>query len=195
MSITLYVEGGGQGKDLRTACRKGFSKFIEKAGLTGSMPRIVACGPRGDAYSKFQIAHTQKSGDAILLVDSEGSVTASGSWQHLKNRDGWDRPPGASDGQCHLMVQVMESWFLADRDALASFYGQGFRAQALPDNQEIEKVLKPDVLDRLDRATGDTTKGNYNKGKHSFEILAMLDPEKVRNASPHADRFLGALSA
>ena len=196
MVKSVYVEGGGSSKDLKTACRKGFSNFVQRAGLAGNMPRIVACGPRGDAYNSFKIAHAQKSADAILLVDSEVPVTASGPWQHLKSSDGWDCPSGTTDDQCHLMVQVMESWFLADKDALASFYGQGFKSQALrAANPNIEQAPKQDVLNRLAQATRDTGKGSYKKGSISFEILGMLDPEKVRNASPYAHSFLSALSA
>ncbi len=196
MSVTLYVEGGGQGKDLRIACRRGFRKFIERAGLTGNMPSIVACGGRDNTYDRFKTAQATTGSEAMLLVDAEEPVTQSKPkpWEHLKNRDRWDQPPGASDDQCHLMVQAMESWFLADKDALSSFYGQGFRSQTLPANPNIEQVPKQDVLDGLAQATRDTGKGLYKKGSNSFAILEKLDPEKVRNASPYADRFISALS-
>ena len=36
-------------------------------------------------------------------------------------------------------------------------------------------------------------KGNYDKGPHSFEILARIDPVRVRNASPHAERLVKTL--
>ena len=56
VTIKLYVEGGGDSKALKTACRKGFRKFIEKAGLMGNMPKIVACGGRQKAYQSFRKA-------------------------------------------------------------------------------------------------------------------------------------------
>ena len=130
----------------------------------------------------------------MLLVDAEQPVTAQGPWQHLKQRDNWDRPDGATDDQCHLMVQVMESWFLADADALESFYGSGFRKQALPRNPNVEQVPKEDALRGLDRAARGTQKGGYSKGKHGFQILDRLDPDKVRAASPYAKRFLVTLT-
>lgn len=46
----VYVEGGGDRKDLKSKCREGFRKFFEKAGLTGRMPRIVTCGGRRSGY-------------------------------------------------------------------------------------------------------------------------------------------------
>ena len=195
MSVKLYVEGGGDSKVLKSQCRQGFRRFIEKAGLAGKMPGIVACGSRRNAYESFQTAHASQPEVAMLLVDAEDPVRASGPWQHLKARDGWDRPASASDDQCHLMVQVMESWFLADPEALGSFYGQGFRPQSLPQNPKIEQVSKQDVLGRLDGATRDTTKGRYDKGRDSYEILANIDPSKVTNASPYARRLIGELTS
>ena len=88
----------------------------------------------------------------------------------------------------------MESWFLADRDALEGFYGQGYRSNALPSGQNVEQVPKQDVLDGLDQAARNTKKGGYKKGAHSYEILAMLDPAKVKDASPYANCLIRALS-
>lgn len=193
MSIRLYVEGGGDSKTLKTACRKGFRSFLENAGLTGKLPRIVAGGPRQNAYESFKTAHDHGNGTILLLVDAEGPVTADGSWQHLESRDGWNRPDGATDEQCHLMVEVMESWFLSDRQALKTSYGQGYRASALPPRQNVEQIPKRDVLDGLSQATRNSIKGRYNKGAHSFRILEKLDPAKVRRASRCADRFISTL--
>ena len=199
MSVKLYVEGGGGGnnqkksKKLMSRCRKGFASFIEKAGLKGKMPRIVPCGGRDMALKKFKAALSQSNETALLLVDSEEPVKLTVPWQHLKDRDGWDRPAGATDDQCHLMVQVMESWFLADRGALGAFYGQGFREGSLPQNQNIEQIPKADVIGGLELATKDTSKGRYDKGKHSFEILGNLNPTHVVNASSYAKCLVEAL--
>ena len=156
------------------------------------MPKIIACGSRGDAYRSFTRA--QASGQpAMLLVDAEEPVRAVGPWEHLKVSDNWDRPPGATDDQCHLMVQVMESWFLADVDALESFYGQGFRNGSLPANRDVEQVSKQDVLNGLAQATARSGKGSYKKAAHSYDILGRLNPGKVRAASSYAARFMEAL--
>ena len=192
VTTSIYVEGGGSSKELKTACRRGFRKFIEKAGLVGNMPKIVACGSRGNAYQSFKKAAAGENGTAALLVDAEAPVKGSSSWQHLKITASWDRPDGATDTQCHLMVEVMESWFLADVAALQSFYGQEFRPQDLPKNPEIENVSKQDVLVGLAQATRDTK--NYKKGSSSFQILERLDTDKVRKASVHANNFIQALS-
>ena len=104
----------------------------------------------------------------MLLLDAERAVGETGPWQHLKDRDGWDRPDGATDDQCHLMVQAMESWFLADRTALEKYYGQDFQETALPSNPQIEQVSKNDVLGGFRQATRGTTKGRYDKGIPQF---------------------------
>ena len=131
----------------------------------------------------------------MLLVDAEGQVTASGPWDHLKSLDGLERPEGATDDQCHLMVQIMESWFLADRRALTSFFRQGIRESALPGQSQIERIPKDDVLSALSRATRQSQKGRYDKGAHSFDLLGALDPATVASASPHCKRFLDVLRA
>ena len=197
MSVLVFVEGGGDRSALKRDCRAGFSEFLRKAGLVGSMPRVVACGSRQDALDDFKTALSRGEHTVLLLVDAEGPVSAPASraspWQHLKDSVGWDRPNQASDDQCHFMVQAMESWFLADRTTLRSYFGKGFQDRALPQNPNIERVPKRDIENRLNQATRATSKGDYSKAKHSFEILAAIDPAKVRKQSPYADRFLSAL--
>ncbi len=192
MSVRLYVEGGGD-KNSKIACRGAFRSFVRKAGADRRMPRIVASGSRNQAYNDFKAALVQRNVTAMLLVDAEEEVTASGSWEHLRSRDNWRRPPDASNDQCHLMVQIMESWFLADRQALQAFYGHSFRAGALPGNPKIEQIPKQDVLNGLERVGQGTRQRGYSKGRHSFDILATLDPAKVRAASPYANTFIQAL--
>ena len=188
----LCVEGGGS-RTLNRACRQGFGRFLTRAGVAHGSVEVEACGPRGNAYKAFN-ADLGQGSRVVLLVDAEGPVTVPHPWQHLQASDNWARPVGATNEQCHLMVEAMESWFLADVGTLNSFYGQGFRGQDVPQNPNIEDVSKQDVLDSLERATRGTGKGRYNKGKHSFEILARLDPAKVRSASPYTDRLISALS-
>ncbi|EQC1013419.1 DUF4276 family protein [Pseudomonas aeruginosa] len=211
--VKLYVEGGGDAAALKTACREGFAKFLGKAGLAGRMPRVVACGSRSDAYDSFRTAI--RSGEAaMLLVDSEAPVAGPAQqgdaakqedrgrwlpWLHLQQRqgDGWEKPDGSEDLQCHLMVQCMEAWLLADRETLMAFFGQGFKDNALPAaTNRIESVGKQQLYDGLAKATRDCkTKGAYGKGEHSFKLLALVDPAKVMEASPWARRFVEALQS
>jgi hypothetical protein len=138
--VKLYVEGGGDSSTLKTACRAGFSDFLSKAGLKGKMPRIVACGSRRNAYDSSFCTAISIGEDALLLVDSEAPVSADCQqgdaeswkpWRHLNNRQGdqWDKPSNSEDAHCHLMVQCMEAWFLADRDTLQNFFTRHFPPQ------------------------------------------------------------------
>jgi hypothetical protein len=206
--VKLYVEGGGDSQLLKTACRQGFSEFLGKAGLVGHMPRVVAGGSRNRAFDMFCTA-IQAGEPALLLVDSEEAIKPASQpgnaalaadralwkpWVHLKQRvgDGWSMPEGSEDGQCHLMVQCMESWLLADRDVLSGFFKQGFKPAALPAlSRVIEGLDKPLIYQALARATSDCkTKAIYGKGDHSFKLLALIDPAKVFSASPWAQRFI-----
>ena len=89
----------------------------------------------------------------------------------------------------------MEAWFLADRDGLAEYYGRDFHLNALPRRGEIDKVAKDDIFDGLRNATRRCKKGEYGKGRHSFDILEGTDPAKVFDASPHARRLIDTLRA
>ena len=202
MSGRVYVEGGGDGnKALKAECRRAFKVFFERAGLEGRLPRVVPGGSRQRTYEDFCTALSDPRDDdfIVLLVDSEGPVAeGDGPWTHLRNRegDGWDRPEGATDDQAHLMVQCMEGWFLADREALRSVFGTGFRPGALPRRAEIEQVAKQDVLAGLESATRDCERRRgYRKGRDSFEVVAALDPAQVTAASPHAKRLVDVLRA
>jgi Domain of unknown function (DUF4276) len=197
VEMRLYVEGGGDTKLLRTACRRGVSEFLAKAGLKGCLPRIVASGGRQQAYDDFCTALRLAAHSAMLLVDSETSITVPSPWAHLLHRDQWPTPGDARDDDCHLMVQCMESWFLADRNTLRAFYGQGYRANALPPVENpIELLDKQSVYHALAAATKDCkTKAPYAKGEHSFALLAQIDPAKVTAASKWAARFVTVLRA
>jgi Domain of unknown function (DUF4276) len=202
--VKLYVEGGGEAAALKTACREGFTKFITKAGLK-NRPRVVACGSRRDAYDSFCTA-IASGDDAMLLVDSEalvsdahqaGKPTTWLPWAHLKQRqgDGWERPNGGKNDDCHLMVEVMENWFLADRNTLKSFFGNGFKENQLPAAaRAVEQITKVDVYQTLQKATaGCKSKAAYGKGEHSFKLLALIDPATVVGGSPWARRFIDEL--
>ena len=197
-NVKLYVEGGGDSDSLKSDCRRAFRIFLENAGFKGKSPRIVACGPRQAAYKSYCIA-VKRNEEAMLLVDSESPVQIpSGDlsewvpWDHLKARDYWEKPDGANDIDCHLMVQVMETWFLADISALNGYYGNGFSKNVLP-KCPIEEVSKDDVANALKAATKKTKKKSYLKGRDSFEIMTNIDPAIVMSSSPWANRFVRLL--
>ena len=205
--VRLYVEGGGDARSLKTDCREGFANFLSKAGLKDHMPRIIACGGRRNAYESFCTA-IENGESAFLLIDSEAPVVPQAGepksteqdrlqwlpWLHLKqqNGDNWDKPQSANDTDCHLMVQIMENWFLADSATLTTFFGDGFDKNKLPDTFiGIEAIAKQTVYVALKAATAKCkTKTAYGKGEHSFKILAAIDAKKVCAASPWAQRLV-----
>ena len=205
--VVIYVEGGGDSESLLSECRKGFNKFLTNAGFEGKMPKIVACGSRNNAYDRFCSACKRK-GDVLpfLLVDSECVVNNDFQsdenyenwkpWEHLKNRKGdeWEKPLGATENQCHLMVECMEAWLISDVNALKSFYGQGFLDKDLKSVIDVEKISKEILYERLKTATKNTkTKGEYGKGEHSFKLLQIINPNEVIQKSKWAKRFIDVL--
>lgn len=177
MSCHLYLEGSASSKEAQIRCREGFRKLLEKMGLRGRMPRLVACGGRGDVLSAFRIALTEGSGDFVaMLIDSEGPVDdIEATWQHLAKQDGWQRPAQAEDEQVLLMTTCMESWIVADRSALKKFFGQHLQEKALPTRTRLEEKTPDEIQDALGHATRHCAKP-YSKGKRSFEILAQVEP-------------------
>ena len=195
MSVTIYVEGGGPSKARNTAakCRQGFHQFLDKLLPNKKKPRIVASGSRDETYGDFRAA-LSKGNDSfiLLLVDSEEPVRpGSTSWEHLAKW--WIRPADTEEDQAHLMVQCMESWFLADKETLVAYFGQGFEAGGLPKNPQIEAIPKSDILASLIHASRNTKKKRYSKGSHAFEILALVDSAKVCAASRFAAQLRDCL--
>ena len=90
------------------------------------------------------------------------------------------------------MVECMESWFYADKETLTGFFGDGFSPNALS-AAKVEEIPKGDVLKGLATATRRSRKGAYDKGRHAFAILGLLDPAKVCAGSPHAQRLVDGL--
>ena len=196
VTATLYIEGGGKGKELDARFRQRWKEFFNFAGV-GGRTKIVRGGGRQQTFARFATAVSDDSPGTVpfLLVDSEGPVASGHSvWQHLRARDGWVRPAGASDDQAFLMVQVMETWFLADCKALRNYFGVEFRENALRAWPKLEDVPKSTVIGALERATV-SCRNPYSKGKVSFELLARIDPARVEAACPHAKALLGSLRA
>ena len=175
--------------------REGWTKFFAVAGLGGRMPKVVRGGSRTQTFDRFATDTMERSTDIVplLLVDSEHPVeTGHSVWQHLRAGDGWNKPVGAGEDDAFLMVQVMETWFLADRDALREFFGSRFAENALGQWAELEDVPKETVLGALRNATERCQK-HYAKGRVSFELLAQVDPARVEASCPHGKALLKRL--
>jgi len=196
LKTTIYIEGGGNTAHLRSELRKGFQALFKNAGFSGRLPKIVACGSRNEAFEDFKTAFSAKSNDdaILLLVDSEDVVKKSEKWKHVEDRDGWKKHDNMSENNIFLMVVAMESWFLADTDALEKFFGDGFDKKKLPQNQNFEVIDKNTLYDGLKKSTKNSSKGEYCKGEHSFKILSLLDANKVKKHGSYSKEFFEHLN-
>lgn len=195
--VRIYVEGGGEEGDGRAKLRIGLQAFIKSLRQDRSVSwNITASGGRKATYDEYCQALTDHPHALnILLVDSEAGVREGCSpWTHLRERrgDGWSAQ-GPED-RCHLMVSMMESWLLADPEALARFYGKGFHPSALPSRFDVEAIPKAEVEEALKRATQDTHKGKYHKIRHGTDLLALISPEKVQQRARHCKRLFETLA-
>lgn len=155
----------------------------------------VLIGPNGSGKSNLIEALELLSEGLIGANHQTGGPDQWLPWEHLRQRDRWEMPSDSCEMDCHLMVQVMESWFLADRETLQAFFGQGFQVGVLPHvSHAVERVSKDTILSTLHAATAKCkTKASYGKGAHSFSLLAQVNPARVTDASPWAKRFVEAL--
>ena len=193
--VRIFIEGGGGGDRDDSLFRTKWSKFLASAGLSGRLPKVVRCGDRARAYRRFSDAVRKAGGDEvdILLVDSEGPVKEDQStWEYLRDNDGWHQPDGADDNQVYLMVQAMEAWLMADRDALREYFGRGFNENRLLGQSDPEQIPKNTLESSLKDASSGCGR-QYAKGTVSFEILGRVDAGKVEERCSHAKALFNYL--
>lgn len=194
--IRIYIEGGGADNFSRRRVRAGFARFlapIERLARERKIRwQVIPCGSRSSAFEDFKLAlETHPEARNVLLIDSEAAVSRS-SWDHLRNHDRWDCR-GLEGEECHLMVQMVESWLVADPEMLAQYFGAGFRANALPAGDDIEVVKKKDLVSGLARATEKAQKGKYHKIRHGPDLLERIRADVVRRRARHCDRLFTSL--
>ncbi|MDX2134731.1 MAG: DUF4276 family protein [Saprospiraceae bacterium] len=192
----IYLEGGGNAKDLMLRCEKAFRLLLEKAGFRGRMPRLVASGGRNQAFSDFKTAHANaKNRYVAMLIDSEEPFDPNreSPWQHLSIRDQWEQPDGAVDEQVLFMATCMETWVIADRPTLRKHYRGRLQENALPPMNNLENRPRQEVQQQLETATRSCTNA-YQKGKRSFEVLGQLDPEELERHLPNFRRIAAILN-
>lgn len=198
IGVRIYLEGGGDGGATKRLIRAGFSEFLGPLRDLARARRIewniIACGPRNAAFEDFKTAlRTHPDAFNVLLVDSEDRVNQP-RWEHLRQRDRWQAPYLPED-HCHFMVCTIEAWLAADPEALAAYYGQGFRRNALPAQADVETVEKETLMSALNRATERTQKGRYRKIEHCSDLLKRLDSDRVRARARHCDLLFKILEA
>ncbi len=164
--LRIYFEGDDR---LRPGFRSFLSEIAEAARRNDwrfAPPIATYVRP----VQAFRIAlQTHSSAWNVLLLDWEDPNEAGVRKKHLENCD---------PDSVFWMVQIMESWFLADADALKTL----FRVSLTGGNPNVEAIPKEDVLARLKKAAN----GEYHKVKHGTKLLESIDPAKVRKAAPTA---------
>ena len=194
--IRIFMEGGGAGAGGKATIRRGMDGFLgllkHAARMAGLRWTLVPCGSRHETCKRFlEALNHARQWVAILLVDAEAAMTA-GPREHLRQQDGWDLE-AVREGAVHLMVQVMETWIVADPEALAQYYRHDFNPRKLPRRPDLEREPKIQVLKGLKNATRHTRKGRYNKVGHAGELLGLIDPARVQARCRHCGRLFDEL--
>jgi len=175
--LRIYFEGDD-------GLRSGFRQFLsEIAAVTRSKRcHFDLIATDGTPVEDFRDA-LKTHGDAwnVLLLDREDQQEFQLRKKSLE---------GCDSESIFWMVQIMESWFLADLDALKAVF-KGLNEAAVRGNPNVEEIPKADVLERMDKAAN----GEYHKVKHGVKLLGLIAPEKVRKAAPTCDRMFRLILA
>ncbi|HTU46240.1 MAG TPA: DUF4276 family protein [Bryobacteraceae bacterium] len=184
--IRVYFEGDGT---LRGGFEKFFSETVELARTHRVDLRFIAARDGPAAYEKAFRSDSEALN--ILLKDSEEPLPRD--VRVLCRRHGIS-PSRAKN--VFWMVQLMESWFLADPVAVERYFNdQKFSRRALKSTTDVEKIQKTEVNRRLRRATFRTKKGAYHKTKHAPHLLERLDPKLVKERAENCRKFFIAIQA
>lgn len=197
MNAILFIEGGPDRANNPSGCREAFKKLLINMDLGGRLPRLVACGARHEAFTRFKTALSTRDANFVgLWLDSEDPLgDIDDAWAHLgrPDRDGWMKPEGATDDHVLFMTTCMETWIVADRAALREHYVKHLNENALPPLQDLEGRHRHAVLAALEKATQNCS-NPYCKGKRSFAAFACLNP-KALEALPSFARVQRILRA
>ncbi|MCY4559925.1 MAG: DUF4276 family protein [Chloroflexi bacterium] len=167
--MEVYLEGH---RRLRVPMKSFLRNAVRTIHNQSVTLNVEPCGSGDDA-----IKRCVKNTGSILLIDSEGEVSP----QLIVRVSGQI----GSTNRAFYMVQQMEAWFIADRDALADYFGPGFRESALPQRNNIEDAPKREIENGLRNATRDCAKQRYSKGRDDVGLLERLNPTTVYNACPN----------
>jgi hypothetical protein len=185
--VRVFVEGN-------SSLKLPLIQFIAKA-VPESHGRIkIQLGKNKDETIKdfLRTLCENPGANVLLLVDSDACDDGK-LLERLKQKVMWQRhaPKKVPLERIHWMVQVMESWFLADPAALKAYYKRDFKASAVPTRANVEEIPKKDVFQILKQAI----KAGYDKAAHAPKILERLSPETVQARARHCKLFLKALRA
>lgn len=198
MKKRVLVEGGqtkGRGSNAaKRQARAAFSKLFERAGLPRNQVSVEVHGGRGEVWRAFQLSMRLRSGPKpFMLIDSEQLLQSDETpWHALRRIEQWTQLKDAEHEQVLFMTTCMETWLVADPVALSKYFGEKFDTASLPNHFDIEQVEKTEVLYKLRHAARNSTR-SYEKGKCSFELLELIDPETLAKKLSHFRRAIAVL--
>jgi hypothetical protein len=176
--LRIYFEGDPR-------LRPGFRQFLSEIAEAARSKRwhFDLIATEGTPVQDFQAAlKAHRDAWNVLLLDSEDP-------QEFRLRK--KRLEGCDQDSVFWMVQIMESWFLADVGALKALYKDRLNEAAIKRNPKVEEIPKEDVRASLKNATN----GEYHKVNHGVKLLELIDPAKVRKAAPHCEQMFNVILA
>ena len=195
--VVIHFEGDVR---LKPGFRKLFERHANRARGNRIRFDLISGGPNAETVKDFLRSCRQNPSDLnVLLVDSEGPApSAAAAIQGLRSRNYWDANAAVDDGQINFMVQAMEAWFIADRRALTSHFGNRFSADGLPSPRNAESMPVEQLTDSINqalRAVGGRRRRKYDKARDGARLLESLDETAVRRNCPSFGRLMDFLSS
>ncbi len=193
--VMVFIEGEGGGDPSRAkakkakegAFREAWGEFLkplrDHASAAGARYgfQCVACGSGASALSRFKNPLRKDEGALrILLIDAERAVSdITKPWHAL----GENPPAWAGDKDLYLMVQCLESWLVADIEAVQQHYdAKGkpcFDTKKIPKWQNVELIHRHTVQSALENAT--TTCGKPYTHADGNVIIGRIKLEDLKN--------------
>jgi hypothetical protein len=116
-----------------------------------------------------------KDGNPVINVKTEGQVDAK-------------------DDQAQMMATCIETWIMADHEALRNYFGSHLRENALIPLDGLESRSRHELLEALKSSTNDCGRNKgYEKGERSFQILAKLNTKLLEENLLYFKRFKDTL--
>ena len=188
MTTKIFLEGGGDAKDLQARCREGFrSDYWRSAGSRDANAAIGRLWRSREPFtitSRLAHANNTAGGYIAMWIDSEDPIDdVEAAWQHLRNAgDGWakarrcERRAGSSDDHLHGNLDR-----LRPRDPEGSTSASKLQDSALPPLVEHGGTRSRDAIQNALIRASRNCYNAYAKGKRSFELSGQ-----ARSGSPQS---------
>ena len=193
--VTIHFEGA---PGLKPGFHSLLGQQVQRARQRRTKFEFIAGGSREKAVKDFLRSCRQSPSNLnVLLVDSEGPVQSRTSWiRALRGQSFWDGGVACSDEQVNLMVQSMEAWFIADPQAIARHFSQGYNGNSLPSPQNAERTAPADMLAAISRGIPRDRRGRrrrYDKVTDGAHLLELIDVATIGRHCRHFKRLMDFL--